>query len=103
MSGPSRRRFGAGAAAEVSDEGRAPRNTEAVFALAMAAGHPDPETRKLALRALPAVCRIGTHLFQFATFVEQFRDIDFTVFAATSSVRVQLPAYGIVLDRLSVR
>ncbi|HEY6836444.1 MAG TPA: TROVE domain-containing protein [Gaiellaceae bacterium] len=57
----------------VSDEGRAPKNDPAIFALAMAAGIGDEPTRKAALDALPQVCRTGTHLFQFATFVEGFR------------------------------
>jgi 60 kDa SS-A/Ro ribonucleoprotein len=57
----------------VSDEGRAPKNDPAIFALAMAAGLGDEATRKAALEALPAVCRTGTHLFRFATFVEGFR------------------------------
>jgi 60 kDa SS-A/Ro ribonucleoprotein len=57
----------------VSDEGRAPKNDPAIFALAMAAGLGDAPTRKAALAALPQVCRTGTHLFQFATFVEGFR------------------------------
>jgi 60 kDa SS-A/Ro ribonucleoprotein len=30
-------------------------------------------TRRAALNALPEVCRIGTHLFHFAGYVEQFR------------------------------
>ena len=33
----------------------------------------DEATRQAALEALPRVCRISTHLFQFATFVEGFR------------------------------
>ena len=57
----------------ISDEGRAPKNDPAIFALAMAAGVGDEPTRKAALEALPQVCRTGTHLFQFATFVEGFR------------------------------
>jgi 60 kDa SS-A/Ro ribonucleoprotein len=57
----------------VSTEGRAPKNDPAIFALAMAAGAPDEATRKAALDALPQVCRTGTHLFRFATFVEGFR------------------------------
>jgi 60 kDa SS-A/Ro ribonucleoprotein len=57
----------------VSDEGRAPKNDPAIFALAMAAGSADEATRKAALDALPQVCRTGTHLFRFATFVEGFR------------------------------
>jgi len=57
----------------VSEDGRAPKNAPALFALAMAAGIGDEPTRKAALAALPRVARTGTHLFQFATFVEQFR------------------------------
>jgi 60 kDa SS-A/Ro ribonucleoprotein len=57
----------------VSDEGRAPKNDPAIFALAMAAGVGDEPARRAALDALPKVCRTGTHLFQFAAFVEGFR------------------------------
>jgi len=57
----------------VSQDARAPKNDPAIFALAMAAGLGDEETRRAALGALPQVCRIGTHVFAFATFVEQFR------------------------------
>jgi 60 kDa SS-A/Ro ribonucleoprotein len=57
----------------VSREGRAPKNDPALFALALAAGIGDEPTRKAALDALPLVARTGTHLFQFASFVEGFR------------------------------
>ncbi len=57
----------------VSEEGRAPKNDPTLFALAMAAGLGDQRTRRAALAALPRVARTGTHLFRFATFVEQFR------------------------------
>ena len=57
----------------VSRDGRAPKNDPAIFALAMAAGIGDERTRRVALEALPVVCRTGTHLFRFATFVEGFR------------------------------
>ncbi|HEY3185587.1 MAG TPA: TROVE domain-containing protein [Gaiellaceae bacterium] len=57
----------------VSHEGRAPKNDPALFALAMAAGLGDETTRRAALDALPKVARTGTHLFQFASFVEGFR------------------------------
>ena len=57
----------------VSREGRAPKNDPALYALALAAGLGDEETRKAALDALPQVARTGTHLFQFASFVEDFR------------------------------
>jgi len=57
----------------ISEGGRAPKNDPALFALAMAAGHGEPATRRAALEALPRVARTSTHLFQFATFVEGFR------------------------------
>src|SRR5215470_16219477 len=50
---------------EISDAGRAPKNDPAIFALAMCAKLGDDKTRKAALRALPQVCRIGTHLYHF--------------------------------------
>jgi 60 kDa SS-A/Ro ribonucleoprotein len=59
--------------ARVSAEGRAPKNDPALYALALAAGLGDVETRRAALDALPQVARTGTHLFQFALFVEGFR------------------------------
>lgn len=57
----------------VSQAGRAPRNDPAIFALAMCASLGDIAVRRAALDALPLVCRTGTHLFTFATYVEQFR------------------------------
>lgn len=58
---------------EISVSGRAPKNAPAIFALAMAAGHPDLATRRAALAAIPRVCRTGTDLFHFARDVEGFR------------------------------
>lgn len=59
--------------ASLSESGRAPKNDPAIFALAIAAGHSNPLARAAALRALPRVCRIGTHLFQFAESVQSMR------------------------------
>lgn len=50
---------------EISQEGRAPKNDQAIFALAVCAIEGDAETVKAAYASLPKVCRIGTHLFQF--------------------------------------
>lgn len=58
---------------EMSKSGRAPKNAQAIFALAMAAGAEKLETRKAALAALPEVARTGTDLFHFAKSVEGFR------------------------------
>lgn len=56
----------------VSDAGRAPKNDPALFALAMASRLGDKDTRKAAFAALPKVARIGTHLFHFVAYLEQF-------------------------------
>lgn len=58
---------------EISVAGRAPKNDSAIFALAMAAACDNEQTRKLALEAMPKVCRIGTHLFHFVREVKEFR------------------------------
>lgn len=61
---------------EISESGRAPKQDPAIFALALAAAVPGDDaaaTRRVALAALPRVCRTGTHLFQFAVAVEAMR------------------------------
>lgn len=50
----------------VSEEGRAPKNDPAIFALALCMKLGDEYTRRFASVAVPNVCRIGTHLFQLA-------------------------------------
>ena len=57
----------------ISEAARAPKNDAAVFALAMVAGLANLEGKRAAFAALPRVCRIGTHLFQFAAAVKNFR------------------------------
>ncbi len=59
--------------AEVSDAGRAPKNDPAIFSLALCTAVGDAATRRAALDALPRVCRIGTHLFHFAEYVDGMR------------------------------
>jgi 60 kDa SS-A/Ro ribonucleoprotein len=58
---------------DISSAGRAPKNDQALFALAACAGLADEDGKRAALAALPQVARTGTHLFQFAGYVEQFR------------------------------
>jgi len=58
---------------EISAAGRAHKNDPAIFALAMASAAKHNSVRKAALQAIPDVCRIGTHLFHYAQFVEAFR------------------------------
>ncbi len=57
---------------EISHSGRAPRNDQPIFALAMAAKLGDEPTRKAAFSAVPDVARTSTHLFQFAEAVQAF-------------------------------
>ncbi len=52
--------------AEISAQGRAPKNDPALFALALCASLGDAAARKAALAELRHVARTGTHLFHFA-------------------------------------
>ncbi len=58
---------------EISEKGRAPKNSPAIFALALAASYDNPDCRKVALTVMPRVCRTGTHLFEFVNTVQQMR------------------------------
>lgn len=58
---------------DVSLGGRAPKQNPTLFALAIAVSVGDVETRAKALAALPQVVRTGTMLYQFVTYVKQFR------------------------------
>ncbi|MCA8939157.1 MAG: TROVE domain-containing protein, partial [Planctomycetes bacterium] len=58
--------------AEVSDQGLAFRNSAAIFSLALAAKLGNTDTKTAAYRALPLVCRIPTHLYEFVAAVEHF-------------------------------
>lgn len=57
---------------EISQAGRAPKNDAAIFALAMCAKLGGDLTRAAAYEALAKVCRIGTHLMQFAEYAQGF-------------------------------
>jgi len=58
---------------EISDAGRAPKNDPAIFALALAVTHGDAQAKTHAFANLGKVCRIGTHLFHFAEYVNALR------------------------------
>jgi 60 kDa SS-A/Ro ribonucleoprotein len=82
----------------ISDEGRAPSNDPALFALALCASagfeHPtkqDIETRQYALSMLPKVARIGTHLFHFAQYVSNLRGFGKTLRKALSNWYINRP------------
>jgi 60 kDa SS-A/Ro ribonucleoprotein len=58
---------------EISDAGRAPKNDPAIFALALVVTHGDVQAKAHAFANLNKVCRIGTHLFHFAEYVNAMR------------------------------
>ena len=58
---------------EISQDGRAPKNDYAIFALALAVTHGNYSIQKLALDSLPLVARTGTMLFQFVGFLKKLR------------------------------
>lgn len=58
---------------EISDAGRAPKNDPAIFALALVVTHGDASAKAHAFANLGKVCRIGTHLFHFAEYVNAMR------------------------------
>lgn len=58
---------------EISSAGRAPKNDPALYALACACAHKDPDVRGLALESIPQVARTATMLFHFVEFLEAQR------------------------------
>ena len=54
----------------ISLSNRAPKNDPAIFALGLCLKLGDLETRRLASKVVPAVCRIGTHIFSLAEVVK---------------------------------
>lgn len=55
----------------ISEQGRAPKNDPALFALAYLAQKGKDDTRRAARRALPRVARTGTHLMHFVNFANK--------------------------------
>ena len=58
---------------EVSDQGLAPKNDPALYALAFYAASKDSTVKNAAFAALPKVARTSTHLFMFLTFAQANR------------------------------
>jgi 60 kDa SS-A/Ro ribonucleoprotein len=62
-----------GMAGDISEAGRAPKNDQAIFALAVAIALGDVEGRRYAGESLSRIVRTGEHLERFAKYLEQFR------------------------------
>ena len=58
---------------EISKSGRAPRNTPALFALALAVTYGEKSARRQARERLPEVARTGSHLLEFASYAAAMR------------------------------
>ena len=58
---------------DVSVKGRAYKNDPAIFALALCSAHGDAATKEAAHKAIPRVCRIGTHIQHFVKFASALR------------------------------
>lgn len=58
---------------EISDNGRAPKNEPAILVLALALTHGDAATKEAAVKAVPQICRIGTHILTLADYLSGLR------------------------------
>lgn len=54
---------------DVSKKNRAPRASPLLYALALGACHPEVNTRRRAYGLVKEMCRTGTHLFEFTSYV----------------------------------
>ena len=57
----------------ISDEGRAPKNIQAIYALALCLSEGDTSTKTAARMSAPKICRIGTHWFQLMALLKSLR------------------------------
>ena len=60
-------------AVEVSTQGLAPKNDYAIFVLALCMTYGSPEVKQRTKAAFPQICRIGTHVFQFCSYLVTMR------------------------------
>lgn len=77
---------------EISKAGRAPKNDPAIFALSLLVSQvQDTKLVQLAGKAVPHVCRIGTHLFQFVAACNEMRGWGHTLHNAILSWHDSMP------------
>jgi 60 kDa SS-A/Ro ribonucleoprotein len=88
---------------EVSDGGRAVKNSPALFLLAASAAEGNLVTRRAALNALPKVARTATHLFEFLEYCKQFRGWGRALKTAVSNWYEQKPATGVAYQAIKYR
>lgn len=88
---------------EISEGGRAPKQQPAIFALAVAAGEGDVETRRYALSVLPRVCRTASTLFLFLSYVKNFRGWGKTLRRAVAAWYEAKPTGALAYQALKYR
>lgn len=89
--------------ATISESGRAPKNDQALYALAVAISHGDLATRRAAAEALPRVARIGTHLYDFVAYAETMRGWGKVLRRAVAGWYEEKPAEKLAYDVIKYR
>jgi 60 kDa SS-A/Ro ribonucleoprotein len=77
---------------DVSDRALAPKNDAAIFSLAVIMALGDNDAKKYASENLHKICRIGTHILQFASYVDGLRGYGKTLRKAIIDWYVRKPA-----------
>lgn len=85
---------------EISVNNRAPKNDSALFALALAASCDDQITRQAALANLHRVARTGTHLLQFACYINHMRGWGRALRNAIASWFIDMPLEQLTLQAI---
>ena len=95
-----------GRVVEISESRRAPKNDPALFVLALAASagiHGNREAVASALAALPKVARTASHLFQFLSYVKEYRGWGRGLRKAVASWYNEKPTDNLVYQVLKYR
>lgn len=88
---------------EISRAGRAPRNSPALFVLALCMALGDTATKRAAGAALPQVARTGTHLFEWAGYVDSLRGWGKGLRRAVSNWYLEKPLGTLALHAVKYR
>lgn len=82
----------------ISDAGRAPKNTPAIYVLALAAKMGDEATARAAYQALPKVVRTGTHLFEWVEAIKALGSVSSGAQRAITRWYTDRPVHSLALQ-----
>lgn len=82
----------------ISDSGRAPKNTPAIYVLALAAKMGDEATARAAYQALPRVVRTGTHLFEWVEAIKALGSVSSGAQRAITRWYTDRPVHSLALQ-----